>query len=288
MDLDLPRGTPQGSTVRSFSGCWTCRLRRKKCAGKYPVCDVCAALLITCHYGQDKPGWMDGGPRQEEMAERLKREVKENSYRRRGERAAHISSDRVSIAESTTGEMTVLPHEPPRDLAPPVCDLLKAIQNIHNYVAEPCSETSRLRQVADFTFGAKDNRESIAFGRSDSILVTFYLEHLLPFLFPFYRPSFLEGGKAWILELMISSPIVRQTILCQSSYFFSLARGTPDRDVVWETVLTQTRDALTVLRHALQVINGSGIREHLHGAVRILASIIQVQRFEIAVLGFNN
>jgi hypothetical protein len=114
----------------------------------------------------------------------------------------------------------------------------------------------------------------------------FYLEHLLPFLFPFYRPSLLQGGRAWILEMMISSPVVRQAALCQSSYFFSLARGTGD--VVWETVLRQTRDAFGVLRQALQVIDGSSITEHLHGAVRIMASIMQVQRFEITVLSFKN
>jgi hypothetical protein len=43
-----------------------------------------------------------------------------------------------------------------------------------------------------------------------------------------------------------------------------------------------------VLRQSLQVINSSDIVEHLHGAVRIMASIIQVQRFEIAVLSFDN
>jgi hypothetical protein len=76
----------------------------------------------------------------------------------------------------------------------------------------------------------------------------------------------------------------RQAILCQSRYFFSLTQGTAD----WETVLTQTRDAFGMLRQSLQVIDGLAITDHLHGAVRIMASIMQVQRFEIAVLSFNN
>ena len=50
----------------------------------------------------------------------------------------------------------------------------------------------------------------------------------------------------------------------------------------------QTGNAFKVLRQALQVIDGSDIIEHLHGAVRILASILQVQRFEIAVSSFEN
>ncbi|KAK9319052.1 fungal-specific transcription factor domain-containing protein [Lipomyces orientalis] len=208
------------------------------------------------------------------MADRLKREVKES--RRRGERAVHIPGDRVPR------ELIVLPQRLHRDLATP--------PDIHNDGMEPCPETSTiwLHRGADCTLPGKHARGRIAFGRSDTILLMFYLEHLLPFLFPFYRPSLLQGGRAWILEMMISSPVFRRATLCQSSYFFSLAHGTANRDLVWETVVAQTRDAFVVLRQSLQVIDGSGVTEHMHGAVRIMASIMQVQRFEIAVLSFNN
>lgn len=50
--------------MRSFSGCWTCRLRRKKCDEQHPVCNGCVALNITCYYDLEKPEWMDGGPKQ--------------------------------------------------------------------------------------------------------------------------------------------------------------------------------------------------------------------------------
>ncbi|KAI1379460.1 fungal-specific transcription factor domain-containing protein [Hypoxylon crocopeplum] len=251
MTMDLPHGSRHNGTIRSSNGCWTCRLRRKKCDEKHPVCDVCDALHITCHYAQEKPEWMDGGVRQEEMAEQLKREVREKAHLRRGERTVHISGDRVSVDRM-----------------------------------DPCLEAStiRLQRGPDCTLLSNEARQSVAFGRSDTILLTFYLEHLFPFLFPFYRPSLLQGGRSWILEMMISSPVVRQTTLCESSYFFSLARGTADRDVVWE----KARDAFELLRESLQVINGSDITVHLHGAARIMASIMQVQRFEIAALSFNN
>ncbi|KAF8852887.1 hypothetical protein BDZ45DRAFT_707235 [Acephala macrosclerotiorum] len=270
MDLGLPHGPRPSSTTRTSNGCWTCRLRRKKCDERHPVCDTCAALHVTCHYDlQNKPEWMDGGVRQEEMAERLKREAKE--HRRRGDRAVRISGDR-SIFDRQ------------------IFDLLKATPDIRNEGMEPCpkaSTTSPQRGV-DCTLFSKDARESIAFGRSDTMLLMFYLEHLFPFLFPFYRPALSQGGRSWILEMMISSPVVRNAIICQSSYFFSLARGTANHDVIWEKVLTQTRDAFEMLRQALEVIDGSDITEHMHGAVQIMASIMQVQRFEIAILSFNN
>ena len=231
---------------------------------------------------------MDGGVRQEEMAEQFKREVKEKAHLRREERALNtsISGDRVPVTETTNG---VLPQNLPTGLVTPTYDLFQTTPDIHK---EPCPETSTTlpQRGADCTLVSKGARENITFGRSDTILLMFYLEHLLPFLFPFYRPSLLQGGKAWLLEMMISSPVVRQATLCQSAYFFSLARGTSsgDSDGAWETVLTQTRDAFGVLRQSLQVIDSLGITDHLHGAVRIMASFIQVQRFEIAVLSFNN
>ncbi|KAH8678564.1 fungal-specific transcription factor domain-containing protein [Tricladium varicosporioides] len=153
---------------------------------------------------------------------------------------------------------------------------------------EPCPETSTIRHQngPDCTLTCKDAGKIRAFRRSDTILSMFYLENLLPFLFPFYRPSILQGGRAWILEMMMSSPTVLHTTLCQSSYFFSLARGTTEG--AWETVLTQTRDAFGVLSQALQIIDGPETTEHLHGAVRVMASIIQLQRFETAVVSFEN
>ncbi|KAI1413647.1 fungal-specific transcription factor domain-containing protein [Hypoxylon sp. FL1857] len=195
---------------------------------------------------------MDGGPRQQEVAEQLKREVREKAQQRREGHTARISSDHVSSTEPTS--------------------------DIHH---------DRVESFQGGVNCALINKDSRTFGQSDSILLMFYLEHVFPFLFPFYRPSILLGGKAWILDMMINSPVVRQATLCQSSYFFSRARGTANHNVLCETVLGQTREAFGVLRRALQVISGSDITQHLHSAVRIMASIIQVQRFETAVLSFN-
>lgn len=277
MDVELPRGSRHSTPPKPFSGCWTCKLRRKKCNGNSPVCDACAALQITCYHDQAKPEWMDGASRQEAMAEWLKCKVKENAHRRRGERSVNISSDRISAAEAPTGEWIVLPQRPsPMNLTTPKCALLKAA------AVDPCPGTSTplIRCEANCTLASKDSRESI--------LIMFYLESVLPFLFPFYQPSLLQGGRSWILEMMISSPVVRQATLCQSSYYFSLARGTADYDGAWEMVLAQTRDAFAVLSQSLHVIDGPGITEHMHGAVRIMVSIMQLQRFEVAVRSFNN
>lgn len=297
MDLALHPGPPRLPVARATrsNGCWTCRLRRKKCDEKRPVCDVCTALSITCHFDQARPDWMDGGARQEEMAVRLKQEVKEKAAQRR---ATHSSGDSVSPVitvgqESATGnskDLLISAHD-----AEVTDDATIIIPETHSNgeaigpdFSQPEVSTVQQQRGKDCSRSGRYDRESAAFGRSDTVLLTFYLEQLFPFLFPFYRPSLLEGGRAWVLEMMISSPVVRQAALCQSSYFFSLARERGEGGLVWEAMLQQTGDVFEVVRESLQVIQSSGVTEHVHGAVRIMSSILQVQRFEAAVLSFRN
>ena len=261
-------------TMRTSNGCWTCRLRRKKCDENTPICDTCAALDITCHYDQTKPEWMDGRAKQKEKAEQLKREIKENAHRRQGK-----DNSTIELISTLQG----IPNDP-------VSTPRKATSEIDNDIIESSAEapTQWRHRGADRMFGGQDGPESVTFGHTDYVLSAFYLETLFPFLFPFYCPSPLRGGKAWIFEMIVSSRVVRQVALCYSSYFFSLTRGNADHTVVWEKVLKQNGDAFRQLREALQAIDSSSITEHPHAAVRVIASMIQLQRFDVAISNFSN
>ena len=286
MNPNMPQGPHHSST-----GCWTCRLRRKKCDENRPLCDTCTTLHITCHYGHEKPVWMDGGVRQEAMAEQLKREVKEKAHLRlrRKERKAHtsISSNGTSAAEIAN---VGIPREPATSTSQ--LPEMRPDNHAHNSGSEQIPEVSieAYQRKGGCTLANKNSQENtgVSSGRPDIVLLTFYLENVFSFLFPFYRPSVLQGGRSWILELMLRSPVFQRVTLCQSSYFFSLARGTTSHDVGWETVLTQTMNAFETLRKALRVIDSSSIAEHIHGTVRILTSIMQVQRFDLVISGYEN
>ncbi|KAI0417995.1 fungal-specific transcription factor domain-containing protein [Xylaria grammica] len=258
-------------TYRSSNGCWTCRLRRKKCDEQHPVCDACDALDLTCYYGQEKPDWMDGGARQEEMAELLRRKVKERGHRRFG------SHNRAGLTGVTADPGIVQPQ-----------DTRSGSNGVGVVSCPQALDILSPRRTSCKLLPADARGNSVFNQPGDPVLMMFYIEHVFPFLFPFYQPPPLQGGRAWVLEMMTTSPVVRQATLCQSSYFFSLSRGVANGGPLWETVLAQTRDAFEVLRGALQVISGADIREHLHGAVRVMSSIMQMQRFEIAVLSLDN
>ena len=229
------------------------------------------------------------------MAESLKCIVKGNAHRRRGERSVNLSRADVATRDASRVEWIVLSprhnraeftnsrSNPERVEAADHLPMIRAPDSTES----PRSSTQSTR-FEDDTLTDRGTGRSLGFGRSDTILMMFYLENTLPFLFPLYQPSILDGGRAWLLELMVSSPVVRQATLCQSSYYLSLARGTANHNTAWETVLAQTAEAFNVLGLSLQYIRDPGIAEHIHGAVRILTSIMQLQRFEIAISSFRN
>lgn len=68
--------------LRSKQGCWTCRLRRKKCDERQPICVTCEQLKITCHGYGSKPEWMDGGVQEKAMIDQIKQIVKHTSRRK--------------------------------------------------------------------------------------------------------------------------------------------------------------------------------------------------------------
>jgi hypothetical protein len=266
--------------MRTSKGCWTCRVRRKKCDEVQPICRTCAALHITCFFDPDsKPDWMDAGTKQEEMAEQLKREVKEKARQRREGRVANISDESVSGSQASTTE------SPQTSTLGPFCDLFRSGRNDKMDLSQG-APNNWAQRGADCELTKQKDTGTIPFGRSDTVLFMFYLERLHPFFYPFYCPSLLQGGKSWLLEMMISSPVIRQATICQSSHFFSLAQGSLSVDL--SSMVEKSTNLFGLLRISLQIINGSGVAEHIHGAVRVMASIMQVQRFDIALVSFQN
>ncbi|EME81787.1 uncharacterized protein MYCFIDRAFT_116413, partial [Pseudocercospora fijiensis CIRAD86] len=56
---------------RSKRGCWTCRLRRKKCFEDGPPCLNCVERDVFCHGYGPKPDWKDKGVKEKREAARL-------------------------------------------------------------------------------------------------------------------------------------------------------------------------------------------------------------------------
>lgn len=89
--------------------------------------------------------------------------------------------------------------------------------------------------------------------------------------------------------MILSSPVVRQSALYHSAYWFSQAtRSTGEQRRVEDSVKVPMHDALRVMVQSLSIINASFVSRRLHGSARILTGIIQLQRFEAAQQHFGS
>lgn len=135
---------------RSRLGCWTCRLRRKKCDERRPSCASCEGLGIDCHgYGQ-RPEWMDGCEKEKEAAANTRRAIK-NAARREpgpapstGDRSAsnapsssHESPDHSATGPSEDHLQTVGLHGPQNEKDSSVYETTRLAQSLPIAKTEP-------------------------------------------------------------------------------------------------------------------------------------------------------
>jgi hypothetical protein len=219
---------------------------------------------------------MDGGEEQEKMVQRIKARIKETAAYRRWNRMPERkdtlhqpTNSWVFDPVTTLNALVTIPDQP---------------HSLFNNRIEQSNQASR--SLCACSVVKQDND---CLQRPDMFLATYYYEHLLPLLYPFYTPSINEGGKFWILEMILSSPVVRQSALCQSAYWLSQATGSAgEQQHVENNVKVPIHNALRVMGQALSIINASFVSRHLHGSARILTSIVQMQRFEAALQHFDS
>ena len=106
---------------RSQTGCWTCRLRKKKCDEMKPICSTCMSLRLECYTNTEKPDWMDHGTKQRAQLANFKLQVAEVTRRRRiNQLCAHrASSRRVPRRNSGTSNSSTNSSTPTTPPTPP-------------------------------------------------------------------------------------------------------------------------------------------------------------------------
>ncbi|KAJ5418409.1 uncharacterized protein N7487_001959 [Penicillium crustosum] len=309
--------------MKSYSGCWTCRLRRKKCDEMRPECRICSSLQITCYYGHEKPAWMDGGAGQMAKAEEVKEEVKRAAARRRrGAQSMDALETNVAPAQAegnatpfsdTEVDMLRLPSQP-RDPAsrmhvggdPSSCSSpthpslaytwsdggsasISHFNASHNSAGTTPSYNGLGTLFADSSGGQASADEEI-----DRRFIVFYFDHFFPFLFPFYRPPLLEGGRSWVMELAVRNKAMWHTTLCLSSYFMSVALDNTAsghefcKTLAWERLLRQTDVTFRMLQRDLEGVTSSAAQDLIIETSRIMGSVIQLLKFEVSAGNFEN
>ncbi|OAA62135.1 Zn(2)-C6 fungal-type DNA-binding domain protein [Cordyceps fumosorosea ARSEF 2679] len=290
--------------VRSQSGCYTCRLRRKKCDERRPVCDGCAALEITCFYGEQKPDWMDGGPRQRAMAETIKSQVKKQASQRRDRKY-------LEMLESGT-RMVNLNDEPPAATNGDHSSDTPAVfasESDRAFDTSPSSISATTGPSPDMPWhhhqlaGPGPERKSDYDSAQDTHLIMNYVDFVFPYLFPYYQPPILPpilvGGRGWVLDAFLhGSRAIYYTAIALSSWFFGvlLAGGEEKHAACTERMARQLHHQMGIslkeLQKNVQAISakrgGGDGTSCAREALEVMQSVIQMLIFEVTAANKDN
>ncbi|KAH8905818.1 hypothetical protein BR93DRAFT_704983 [Coniochaeta sp. PMI_546] len=297
---------------RSSDGCWTCRLRRKKCDEIRPVCVACSALEIDCLYSDVKPDWMDGAEKQKEKADWLKLEVKRLASARRERRhmqGLELGMDGLEV--TTTSDTTLVP-----TTAAAVSVVgSSSVPSIGNGTPQDSGSESwmpdhSIPSMASSTpqssFGptpgacphALDGQQvpvhRAGIEERDLSFMMHYLDYTFPFLNPFYRPPILDGGRGWLLVALMRNKALFHIALSLSAHLFSevLKHGTDAHNECrahsWDSLQAQQQLAVRELQADMQELNHRGVQGYLAASGHVMGSVIQLLSFEVAIANTGN
>ncbi|KAK0273034.1 hypothetical protein LTR35_012446 [Friedmanniomyces endolithicus] len=261
--------------MKNVDGCWTCRLRRKKCDEATPICLGCSSLDIDCYYGEAKPQWMDGAHKQKDMVAKVKADIRTSAARRRELSASEANPDKM--------EFTLV-----LDSTPLSRKQKQSIPRREAVSSESSSHDASMQ--ADLPFGPDDEAYGPASAQQiNNEYLMLYLDHFFPFLFPFYRPSLLEGGRGWLLQLIATNRPLYHTTLSITACFLSVAHYAasmaerPCNGYALDELSRRASISFASLQQDLQNLHQLDSDDRLVRQACIMDSIVYLQRFETLI-----
>lgn len=289
--------------VRSNAGCWTCRLRRKKCDERRPVCEGCRSLEITCHFEDEKPAWMDGGAKQKEMGDKIKAQVKKQASQRRDRKY-------MEMLESGTKNVRLEGNDeaPQRQSKPDLhfcqessASGVGASQSDQDPMSSSYGRSFKMTPPSSNTSGGSPPEIPWASERQedggldiDVHFTMIYLDYVFPYLFPYYRPPILSGGRGWVLDILQSNKSVYYTAISLASYFFGvlLANGDKSHEECTERMAGKLQGQLEMglkeLQKEMRTINARSSTFNTYEGLVTMQSILQMVVFEVATTNEDN
>ncbi|KAF5599043.1 C6 zink-finger PRO1A [Fusarium pseudoanthophilum] len=216
--------------MKSFpSGCWTCKLRHRKCDLQIPACRECTDRRIPCHGYGSKPTWMDGSNAEHRELERIKRAVKWHLKKlRRCQRNQNLGRDvtATSLSERCTPLQT--------PLAPGATGLSSPLlteHNVHRGYDNSQSSESFAEASGSSISRNSTHEEEAAHPVSPSqdytapcilqprlaSLIMYYLDHVFVWQFPYYQFQSRLGNRGWLLVFLYNGGSLSHAALALST-----------------------------------------------------------------------
>lgn len=225
------------------AGCWTCRIRHRKCDETRPACRECDTRGITCHGYGGKPQWMDDDTQLHKELASIKKAVKDNFRRIKRLHAKRASKEENRVREASQNDRIV--------------DTIDAV-----------------------TFTTTDSIVSQEASYRESELAAYYLDYLFPFLYPYYKCDPLNGGRGWLFWLLSHNPPLRKAALAVAALHQRASSRPEDRGDETELLLYHT-SALSGLRQALCITGEIYLTDDPDEFIKLLACGCSLISFEV-------
>lgn len=229
------------------AGCWTCRIRHRKCDETRPVCQECDTRGIACHGYGKKPEWINDEDQLRKELASIKRAVKDNFRRVKRLHAQRNSDEEQRSREASHDDRVVL-----------------------DAIASTTSD-SIISQEASYR---------------ESELSAYYLDYLFPFLYPYYKCDPLNGGRGWLFWLLSHNPPLRKAALSVAALHQRASSKPEDRDDETELLLYHT-SALRGLRQALCITGERYLTDDPDEFIKLLACGCSLISFEVTLNNHN-
>lgn len=264
--------------IRSNRGCWTCRIRKKKCDELQPGCSRCADVNVECRYGP-KPKWIDDPKFGKIELERIKAIVAASANKKRAAFRARKTSNPTSSLLKSTPKSSSTTKNPRKE------SKLSSIDNV-------VSKSTNMEMVHDKTIEPKSSLFPKWIEDQEASLMMHYLDHVFFIQFRFHTPS-LSSGRGWLLSLLIRTKPLYHAALSLSAFhrqslLVEQESGQAEIDYLHE--LRHHHDlTLKELRNFIQS-NNKNVSEQgaFDGNIQILACMIQLISFELFHGGVSN
>ncbi|KAI1046072.1 hypothetical protein LB505_013385, partial [Fusarium chuoi] len=152
---------------RGRRGCWTCRIRHRRCDESSPECKECSTRSITCHgYDLDPPEWMSNERLLQQELRRIKIAVKENFRRVKTIQNRQLARSTAQAAQASRAKATS-----------------RSGGEITQRPAQAGSSTTN------------------TIFREAQYLVH-YLDYIFPIQYAFYVDAPDQGGRGWLFFLL--------------------------------------------------------------------------------------
>lgn len=224
----------------------------------------------------DRPDWMDGGEKQDAMTRRFKAQIRQGKERLR---------DRDYVQVHDMGDGTKLRTTPWPDaaIADPELDR-------RNDSTAPNNTLPDSDDHGNLDWPLNEIPDSKAFKEFDVDFTMLYMDHVFPFLFPFYAPPIIQGGRAWVLDVLRSNQTLFQAVMSLSTFFLTLVFSSEDmssyeacRRNSWNRLEVYTNSAVKNLRREVLAINQEHSKTDVLQRVRTMESITQLMVLEKAM-----